>query len=156
MTKVGGTLQSPACVNENLCTDPNCMKLDCMYCSVLLNALNDGLGMSPVRCFKRAKFSDDVCNICIPPDSSSDNIHVSLLGSNTEASADDCGLTQAQVDGDKVGQASACEIPTLSHATHAEPQLFQPSMRSARTRSQSVQVDRGPSGHLNQLDDTDL
>ena len=133
---------------EDYCTNPKCTDLNCMFCFVLLDALTDDLGLPRIKRARTHRHNDNAI-------SRSDGNHVCELGTNTEASTADLGLTQEQVDGDKVRQASACEIH-LSHASHAEPQSFQPSTRSARTRSQSVQDDRGPSGHLNHLDDTDL
>ena len=125
-----------------------------MNCFVLFDALTDDLGLSRI---KRAK-----TNI--------HNDHASELGLNTEASADDLGLTQAQVDGDKVSQTSACEIPTLSHAdvvptrsliltrsSYNDQHLTSMECsHTSRGRSQPVQFDRGPNGHIHQTDDADL
>ena len=77
-----------------------------------------------------------------------------LFGPNMEALAEDLGMhPQAEACGDKIGQtASASKSSNVQH----EPQFTESCTHTARTRSQSVQVDRGPNGHLSQLDDTDL
>ena len=88
-----------------------------------------------------------------------------LFGPNMEALAEDLGMhPQAEACGDKVGQTASASksniVPPRSsfptRSSSHEPQFIESCTHTARTRSQSVQVDRGPNGHLSQLDDTDL
>ena len=86
---------------------------------------------------------------------------------NMEALAEDLGMpSQAEACCDKIGQNTSalksCSVPTRSflptRSSSNELQSIdtESCTHTARTRSQSVQVDRGPNGHLSQLDDTDL
>ena len=73
--------------DDTLCTDPNCTNLDCTNCSVLFNALTEGLGMQPIQPqIKRARsnINDSYVHIISEPHSE--------VTVGQGASTVDCGL----------------------------------------------------------------
>ena len=143
---------------ENMCTNPNCTELDCIYCSVTLKALTDACRVSPIRPSKRLKPNDSntaetntVCEIQAPTRS----LTRSSSGMGEDDTDDHDTLSHAEFS---LSHAEATHAELHSEATDIHSQSWSKveCAHLARTRSQSVQADRGHNVHLHQPDNAEL